>query len=342
MISTFKRPYQPINIDKYLNYGSSYLILQEAKKRGIDCQVILRTKKNQTRFLYLCLKKEKQYRWLSPARGYFNSKVSCELALYKDLTYQILQPINLPVPRFIKIRRLKHLEKINFNPPWVVKPIDQTHGKDVLINIKEREELRDFCRRALKKHRYLIVEELIQGNDFRLLILENKLLGAVKRIPPYLQGDGRHTIKQLIKISNQKERKNKAGRPAPFLKKIKIDFEVKKCLEEQGFSLNSIPFLGKKIKIRRNANFTTGGTVKDVTGQVHPQNIKIAIQALKALGLKFGGVDIVTQKISQPLTKNKGKIIEINSAPGLWIHHFPHQGQHRNPSREILDYLLKD
>ena len=105
---------------------------------------------------------------------------------------------------------------------------------------------------------------------------------------------------------------------------------------------NSIPPLGEKIKIRRNANFTTGGTVKDVTDYVHPQNIKIAIQALKALGLKFGGVDIITQKINQPLTKNRGKIIEINSVPGLWIHHFPHQGQHRNPSREILDYLFKN
>lgn len=340
MISTFNQPNKKINFKKLLGYGGRHLILRAAQQKGIDGQLLFRRKRNKKRVVYIRLKKGKEYRWISPSRGYFNSKFSCELALYKHLTYQILKSINLPIPRFIKINQLKQLNQIEIPPPWVIKPIAQAEGKDVLVGFKNMEELKEVCSQLFKKYSSLIIEEFTPGQDFRLLMLENKLLGAVKRKPPLIKGDGQHTIRQLIDMSNKKERSHQPQAFKPFLKPLKIDLEMERCLAQQNLNLETIPQKDRIIQVRQNANFSTGGEIEDVTEQVHPANIKIAQQALQALGLKLGGVDMVTHNISQSMAKTGGKIIEINGIPSLWIHHFPHSGQGREVAGEIIKYLF--
>jgi cyanophycin synthetase len=343
MIAAFDQPNKEIDPKEFLGYGGwyLYLILKEAQKRGIDCQILSPTKESSEQALYIRLKKGEEYRWISPQRGFFNSKLACELALSKYLTYQILQSINLPIPRFAKINELTQLNQLKIPSPWVIKPITQTQGKGVLVGLKNITELKRACSVLLKKYSHLIVEQFIAGQDFRLLILENKLLGAVRRIPPQIKGDGLRTIQQLIEKDNQEKRKGRAKDFKPFLKKIKIDLELKRCLAQQGLKLSSVLKKNQIIPVRQNANFSSGGEVAEVTNKVHPENIKIAQTAVKALGLKLGGVDIITKDISQPITKNKGKIIEINGAPSLWIHHYPNYGLGRNAAGQIIDYLFR-
>lgn len=342
MISLFDQPHKEIEPEELFGYGSRHLILRAARKKGIDCQILFRTKRSRKQTLYVRLTKGKKHRWISPPRGFFNSKLSCELALHKDLTHQVLQSNNLPVPRFAKINQAKQIDQIEIPAPWVIKPANQTRGKNVIVKIKTRKKLKRVASQLLKKYRYLIVEQFIRGSDFRLLMLENKLLGAVERIPPRIKGDGKQTIKQLIEMANKKERKREAKSFGPFLKKIKVDLEVKRCLASQGLKFSSIPKKDQLVRVRQNANFSTGGATKDVTKQVHPDNIKIARRAIKALGLQFGGVDIITKDISRPITKNKGKIIEINGIPAIWIHHFPNQGKGRNIASQLVDYLFRE
>lgn len=342
MISLFEQPHKEIDPEELFGYGSRHLIMKKAQKKGIDCQILFRTKKSRKQTLYIRLTKGKKHRWISPPRGFFNSKLSCELALNKDLTYRVLQSNNLPVPRFVKINQTKQIDRIEIPSPWVIKPTNQTRGKNVIVKIKTRKKLKKITSQLLKKYRHLIIEQFVRGNDYRLLILENKLLGAIERIPPRIKGDGQQSIRQLIEISNKKERRREAKSFGPFLKKIKVDLEVTRCLASQGLKLSSIPKKDQIIQVRQNANFSSGGATKDVTKQVHPENIKIARRAIKALGLKFGGVDIITKDISRPITKNKGKIIEVNGIPAIWIHHFPNQGKGRNVASQLLDYLFRE
>jgi len=340
MISTFEQPNRKITPKELLGSQGRHLILKAAQQKGIEARLLFRTKKNKKRVVYIRLQKGEGYHWLSPQRGYFNSKFSCELALYKDLTYQVLQSINLPIPEFIKINQLEQLKQINIPAPWIVKPVAQAEGKDVLVGLKDMEEFRKTCRQLFKKYSFLIVEKLIPGRDFRLLMLENRLLGAVKRIPARIKGDGLHSIKQLIDISNKKERSHQPKTFKPFLKPLRIDLEMERCLARQNLNFETIPQKDQMIQVRQNANFSTGGEIADVTEQVHPANIKIAQQAIRALGLKLGGVDMTAKNISQPMTETGGKIIEINGIPSLWLHHFPHSGQGRNVAGEIIDYLF--
>ncbi|MFH1714525.1 MAG: hypothetical protein ABH831_02960 [Candidatus Nealsonbacteria bacterium] len=341
MITLFNNPKKEINLSKFIGRGGRFLILKEVKKKNIDCQVIMTKREDKEDLLYIRLKKGGKTRWISPQRGYFNSKLSCELALYKDLTYQVLRSINLPVPNSVKIERLKQLKDLSLSYPLVVKPTAQAKGKDVLVGLEDEVELRKICKKLLKKYSSLLVEEFIHGNDFRLLILDNKLLAAVERIPPKVKGDGKKTIEKLIEISNTK-RHDEPESFRPFLKTLEIDSEIRRCLRKQGFNLKSILPEGKVIKVRQNANFATGGRVEDITDKVHPDNIKLARRAVKALGLKLGGVDIITKDITQSIRKNHGKILEVNGIPGLWIHHFPNRGKGKNIARRIINYLFEN
>lgn len=326
-------------LEDIAGYRVSYLIAQTALKKGIDCQLLFRTEKGKEK-LYLRLQKDKKVYWLCVAKGYFNSRASCELALYKYLTHQTLKSANLPSPDFQKITRPEQIDKIKFSGPWVIKPVARKGGQGVLVNIKERNELKKCAADLLKTYPSLIVEKHIKGDDYRLLILGDRLLGAVKRIPPAVKGDGRHNIEQLIEFANQNERGRGANLDASFLKPLKIDYETEKCLEQQSLKIDSVPQPNQIVFIRQNANFTTGGGVEDITDIVHPENIKTAVKAVKALGLKIGGVDIVSQDISQPIGQTNGKIIEVNSAPSLWLHHHPNFGKGRDVAAELLNWMF--
>lgn len=327
----------PKDLFKY--YRNIYLIIKSAQKKGVDCQVLLRKGKIKD-IAYLRLAKKNKVKWFGCDRGFFNSKSSCDLCLYKDLTHSILNFLNFPVINLVRINNIKQLKKIKISPPWVLKPLSGTQGKDIILKIDSFKYLKKYSKKLLKKYPDLIIEKFIYGNDFRLIVLENKFLGAVKRNPPFIKGNGKKNIKELIDIENKKRHYMPKDVNSSFLKPLEIDSELKNCLKNQNLNLKSIPSKEKLVKLRENANFSTGGTVEDVTDKVHPENKKIALQAINSLGLKIGGVDIITDDISKPIIKNNGKIIEINSSPGLWIHHFPNKGKSRNIAGKIIEYLF--
>jgi len=325
--------------DLFKYYRNIYLIIRSAEKKKIDCQVLLRAGKSKD-IVYLRLAKKNKVRWFGSDRGFFNSKSSCDLCLYKDLTHSVLKFLNFPVIDLIRINNIKQLNKLKIKSPWVLKPVTGTQGKDIILKIDNIKILTEYCKKLLKKYPDLIIEKFVPGNDFRLIVLKNKFLGALKRNPPFIKGDGQKNIKNLIDIENKKRYYIPKDFNSSFLKPLEIDLELINCLKNQNLNLKSIPQKNKLIKLRENANFSTGGTVEDVTNKVHPKNKKIALQAVKALGLEIGGVDIITNDISKPITKNNAKIIEINSSPGLWIHHYPNKGKSRDIAGKIINYLF--
>lgn len=319
----------------------TYLLLKAAYDKNIDCQVLVRKIPENKKVVYLCLKKDKKNIWICPQKNFFNLKVSCDLSVYKNMTHQVLEAAKIPVPKQVEINKIEQLKEIKIPTPWVIKPLFEYGGKDVVVNIKNQNELLKTAHELLKKYKSLLIEEFIEGEDFRFLILDNHFLGAIKRIPAQIKGDGIHTIKELVKYSNKYERKEIADSAETYLKPIPIDSELEFCLKKHGLNLSSILTKDKIIFVRKNANVSTGGEAHDMTERVHSENIKLAIKAVQALGLKFGGVDFITKDISQSIKENNGKITEINSLPSLWIHRFPNVGKGRNVADQIIDYLFE-
>ncbi len=327
-----------IQAKDYLNFPISALLIKEAINQNIDCQIKKRPLKNK-KILYLKLEQKEKTKWICPKRGYFNVKTACDLTLFKYLTNQILKEKQLPVSQMQKITRLSDLKNLSISPPWVIKPVAEKGGSDILLSIKKIEQLKRKAKTLLQKYPSLIIEKQIQGKDYRLLIIKDRFIAATQKKLPQITGDGKKTIRKLIDWEN-KNRKSRADSFAPYLKPIPIDQHLKNTLAKQNYQLGSILEKNKPIRLRENGNFSTGAAIKDITEQVHSINKKIAVQAIQALDLEIGGVDIIAKDISQPIDQTKGKIIEINAGPGIWTHHFPHQGQSRNIAKIILDYLF--
>jgi D-alanine-D-alanine ligase-like ATP-grasp enzyme len=68
--------------------------------------------------------------------------------------------------------------------------------------------------------------------------------------------------------------------------------------------------------VRRTANLHTGGTIHDVTGQLHPTLRLAAEQASRVLDIPVTGLDFLVPAVDGP----DYVIVEANERPGLANH----------------------
>ncbi|MEC9488306.1 MAG: cyanophycin synthetase [Halanaerobium sp.] len=271
------------------------------------------------------------------------SKTSCigvDLACDKWRTKTLLQQFEIPVPKGIIVSSLEELAGAveEISPPLVIKPFNANQGKGVSSSLVKEEEITRAYRIAREYSDRVIVEESLPGYDYRLLVIGDKLVAASKRVPPYVIGDGKNTIRELIAAENRNPGRGE-GHEKP-LTRIRIDSVVLLELFRQNLKMEDIIPAGKKVFLRRNGNLSTGGLPIDVTDLVHRENARLAVKVARILGLDLAGVDIITPDISQPLQANGGGIIEVNAAPGIRMHLFPYQGKERNVAREVVKYLF--
>ena len=285
----------------------------------------------------LQLGKGKNIKWTRGAVTSNTKYLSMKIAHHKNFTNLILKKAKLPVPKHFACKEIqeakRNLKKMKF--PIVVKPATSRLGFQVYCDITSSSEALKYFKKVRKKFPQVVIEEQIKGKDFRVLIVNGKLVAAMERIPPFVLGDGKSSIKKLIDIENKKRAETKNG-----LKKIAIDLEVRRTLRRQKLNLNSILKKGEKIYLRRNANISTGGVGIDVTEKIHPENIKLAKKAVSTIGLDIGGVDIIVPDISKPYFRQGGKIIEVNGGPDAAIHHFPVRGKARFAGEAIVEMLF--
>ena len=270
------------------------------------------------------------------------SILGVELACDKEGTKTILDNAGVPVPRGTVIQYLDELEQAIADIggyPIVIKPLDGNHGRGITIDINDpldAEEAYDLASHA-SKSRSVIVERYYQGNDHRVLVIDNKVVAVAERVPAHVIGDGKSTVKELIEITNQDPKRGNGH--DNVLTKISIDSTSQAVLEKQGYQLNSVLPSGKTAYLRATANLSTGGVAIDRTDEIHPENVWIAQRVSRIIGLDIAGIDIVTSDISQPLKSTGGVIVEVNAAPGFRMHAAPSEGLPRNVGASVLEML---
>ncbi|MBE3574755.1 MAG: cyanophycin synthetase [Firmicutes bacterium] len=225
--------------------------------------------------------------------------------------------------------------------PVVVKPADGHQGQGVSLNVQDEEQVRGAFRAAAAFSRAgtsgprVLVEQQLEGHDYRLLVVGGRLVAASRRHPAGVRGNGIHSVRELVAQANADPRRG-PGHDRP-LTWIQLDATAEAVLAAQGLRPDSVPPAGRWVRLRDNANLSSGGTAEDVTGQVHPRNAQLASMAARVCGLDVAGVDVVARDISQPLGPANGAIIEVNASPGLRMHLFPSGG----PSRPVGDALVE-
>ena len=266
--------------------------------------------------------------------------ISVDIASNKHLAKKILQDNGIPVPYGGLVYSVDSAVELatEIGYPVVLKPYNGNQGKGVTINITNNNELKKAYKSALKYSKNIIVEKFINGKDYRVLVVGDKVSAVSERRPPFVVGNGVHNMKQLINIENRNPLRGEDHEKP--LTKIKMDDISIQILERYGFNENYIPKKGEMINLRYNGNLSTGGTARDCTDEIHLYNADLAIKAAKAIGLDIAGIDITTDYISQPITKNNGAVIEVNAAPGLRMHLYPTGGEPRNVSADIIEMLF--
>jgi cyanophycin synthetase len=267
------------------------------------------------------------------------SNIAVDIACDKEQTKRMLNMASIPVADgdiCVDEEDLEEtIKKIGY--PIVLKPLDGNHGKGASINVKTWEEAVEGLTYAKKYSRRVIVEKFVTGFDFRVLIIDNKLVAAAKRVPANVVGDGKNTIQQLIDITNKDPRRGYGHENV--LTQIEIDRDSEDLLNKYGYSVDTVPEKEEIVYLKSTANLSTGGTSVDVTDMMHPENIFLCERISRVIGLDICGVDIMAENLTQPLKENGGCILEVNAAPGFRMHLAPSEGLPRNVAAPVIDML---
>ncbi|HEY0511439.1 MAG TPA: cyanophycin synthetase [Thermoanaerobaculia bacterium] len=263
-----------------------------------------------------------------------------EIASDKRLTNQILSDLGLPVPRQARVRGVEDAveaaERLGY--PVVVKPLDGNHGKGVSIHLTTPEQVRVAFETAYDYSSVVIVETFQEGHDYRILVVDGRVVAAAQRVPGHVVGDGRHTVAELVEIVNQDSRRGIGHEKV--LTRLDLDSQAERLLEKTGLGPGSVLADGRVFYLRSTGNLSTGGTSVDKTDAIHYDNRIMAERAVKAIGLDVGGVDFISPDIARSHKQAGGAIVEINAAPGFRMHTSPTEGKPRDVAGPVIDMLF--
>jgi cyanophycin synthetase len=266
--------------------------------------------------------------------------VAVAIASDKQLTKTLLDQAGVPVPAGSTVTSLDAALRVarRLGGPVTVKPLAANQGKGVTVACATREDIERAFEFARKYGRHVIVEEFLQGRDYRVLVTGRKVAAASWRRPPHVTGDGASTIRELVEAENRNPARGDGH--TNILTKIPLDDLALQVLAAQGYDLDAVPASGVQVDLRGSANLSTGGTAEDVTDLLPPETRDICVRAARTIGLDVAGIDIVCQDIARPLREQGGGVIEVNAAPGIRMHQYPSRGTPRDAGAAIVDALF--
>lgn len=275
-----------------------------------------------------------------------DSHLDSDFTTRKDDCKAFLGTLGFPVPKGSVVtsidEALKAADRIGY--PVAVKPVDGHKGIGVTANVQDDAELERAYKRAVQavpedQPVRIIVETSIAGRDFRLLCVNGRFVAAIERRPASVIGDGDSTIAELIERENRSP--DRSDTPTSPLGKIKVDEAMHLYLEQQGLTIDSVPEADRVIYLRKVANVSSGGFSIDATRTVHPDNIILTQDIAQHFRLTCMGIDVIAEDLSQSWKDSNFAIIEINAAPGIYMHLRPAIGDPVDVTSAILNTFFE-
>ncbi|HMN64860.1 MAG TPA: N-acetylglutaminylglutamine synthetase [Burkholderiaceae bacterium] len=193
----------------------------------------------------------------------------------------------------------------------VVKPARGEQGRGVKVDLRSLAEVERAIAGARRFCEDVIVEELVPGEDLRVVAIDYRVVAAATRSPAQVTGDGRNSVRTLIAKQSRRRRAATGGESS-----IPLDAETRRCVEAAGQSMDTVLPAGETLVVRKTANLHTGGTIHDVTGRLHPELAQVAERAARALEIPVVGFDFIVPDVEG----SDYAIIEANERPGLANH----------------------
>jgi cyanophycin synthetase len=274
------------------------------------------------------------------------SAVGVDIAADKQLAKQLLADAGVPVAPGVVAWSGPEAQAAlaEIGGPVVIKPLGGSQGASMTIGVRSAAEAEAAYRKAAAVSDAVLVEALVPGSDYRVLVIDRQIAAAAQLRPASVIGDGAATIAQLVATANADPRRG-AGH-ARELTRIALDADALSHLDSLGLDDHSVPAAGQVVTLRRNANLSTGGTSRDVTDLLHPEVADMCRRAAAAAGLDVCGIDLRLADITAPLHDPAGHgpaqpcaVLELNASPGLRMHLSPAEGRPRDVAAAIVDSL---
>ena len=193
----------------------------------------------------------------------------------------------------------------------VVKPARGEQGRGITVGVRDEPGLERAVAHALQFCPDVLVEELVAGEDLRVVVIDRQVVAAAVRRPAEVVGDGRHAVVDLVAATSRRRERATGGES-----RIPMDDTTAEVVAEAGYAMDDVPPSGARVPVRRTANLHTGGTIEDVTGRLHPEIAEAAVRAAEALGIPVTGIDFLVPAVDGP----DYVFIEANERPGLANH----------------------
>ena len=247
----------------------------------------------------------------------------------KRLTRRLVAEAGINVPR----ARLATFDEGDFTflteiGEVVVKPTRGEQGKGITVGVTARngpDELSAALARAREEYPEVLIEEKVDGDDLRLVVIDGRVVAAALRVPAEIIGTGEHSVRDLITTESRRRSAATGGES-----RIPLDDVTEAMVTEAGWTLDDILPQGTRLRVRRTANLHTGGTIHDVTARVNTELCRVAIKAAEAIGIPVTGIDLMVPDV----TGAEYAFIEANERPGLANH------EPQPTASAFLDYLF--
>lgn len=224
--------------------------------------------------------------------------------------------------------------------PLVIKPDIGSKARGVTVGAVGLEQFDAAWNAALeisKNDKVVIEEQFVDGFEARFLVVGGVCEGVYRKIPPFVVGDGEHSVEELIEIKNLVKLNN----PHQQSRTIAMNDHRRYILEMQGYSVADVPKSGEIVVLDKGSNASSGADTVEFFEDIHPSYKAVAESAVRcANNLSVCGVDIMAYDFSVPAAPDNYVVLEANSGPGLGGHMFPSLGASRNVAEKIASYAL--
>jgi cyanophycin synthetase len=263
--------------------------------------------------------------------------------LDKPWTHERLASVGARVPRYREMR-LHELGAAGsllreLGGTCVVKPAYGTgSGWGVTCGVRSRSDLLLAGFNAARYSPLLLVEEQIEGDSYRVLVLDGEVLDVVRRGFPCVVGDGRRSVIELFEAENER-RSNASGELG--LQLLRPDLDSLLHLRGQGLSFRSILERDRRVTVKQSSSESSPDDSETVQ-TLHPALASEVCSAAEAVGLRLAGVDVVAPGVDRSLRESGGAIVEVNAEPGLRYHYQVRDRRSATPvARAVLKRALK-
>jgi cyanophycin synthetase len=246
--------------------------------------------------------------------------VALNLALDKTSVHELLTARGIAVPQYIEFGHTDLAPAMRFiadaGGPCVVKPAGGGRGGAAVTGcVGDEMQLARAVLSAARIGSRVLIERRIPGDMYRLLFLDGELLDVVVRHTPHLTGDGRSTVLELLIREN--ERRLDTGRAQSPLT---ADLDFVFTLAAGGRTPFTVPAAGERVQVKSASSENAqeeNHTVREYAQEV----VEECAEAVRTVGLRLSGVDVVTPDIRRSLADAGGAIIEVNGTPGFQYHY---------------------